>query len=329
LLNKVSRGDIHRRVLVAMPFRAWLLIAAIGLTWAQSARAIEDIDELEIQPESAEAETADKAADIPPPERPAIPAPTKPPSDEHQQDSPAYSDGDSAELPDIFLGDGWAQWAMALLALLGVLISGWAVWLLKRTLDATQAAIGEAEKATIAAQQATAVTREIGQAQTRAYIVFSGVGFSIPEDADWKNPRKLHFEAQWDITGHSPAIDVYFQMEAQYLVGKTPQDFLREVNKKEKSRSYGAEKSRKIGSIVVDLDALERRISNGENLWILARVEYGDIFGDGFFYSERMSIIPTLQPARIYIRDGKPAGFGINSEGIWGEVKKGRTEKVQ
>lgn len=63
------------------------------------------------------------------------------------------------------LEDGAAQWVMAFFALVGVLVSAWAVLLVSRSLDATHLALGEAKAA-------NSIAREIGEAQVRAYLSF-------------------------------------------------------------------------------------------------------------------------------------------------------------
>jgi hypothetical protein len=76
------------------------------------------------------------------------------------------------------LGDGWAQWAMAIVSLLALGVSAWAVALLKKTLTATRAAVKEAEIATKAAQDSVRVTSRIGQAQSRGYLTAKEARFS-------------------------------------------------------------------------------------------------------------------------------------------------------
>lgn len=152
-----------------MSFRALVFAVGIGLI-AALGHAQEGIDQPEVQPEASETDTAEKPVENPSPVAPPIIAPANPASSKHDPDAAADGSKQADQYPDIIRGDGWAQWAMAILTLIGVGISGWAVLLLKRTLDATRAAVREAQKATIAAQDATAVTRDIGQSQVRAYM---------------------------------------------------------------------------------------------------------------------------------------------------------------
>lgn len=82
---------------------------------------------------------------------------------EHDPGSPAQGEEQSGKDGNLILGDGWAQWVMAVTSGLGLIVSGWAVWLVKGTLDETRRAVR-------AAEQANQVSREIGEAQVRAYV---------------------------------------------------------------------------------------------------------------------------------------------------------------
>ena len=64
--------------------------------------------------------------------------------------------------------DTLAQWAMAFLGIIATGLSGWAVLLLRDTLRETKVAAK-------AAQDAVAVTRDIGERQVRAYVSFKTV----------------------------------------------------------------------------------------------------------------------------------------------------------
>lgn len=66
--------------------------------------------------------------------------------------------------------DSAAQWIIAISSITALLISIWAVWLLKQTLIATNKALRQSEKATKAAFRTVKVTKRIGQAQVRAYL---------------------------------------------------------------------------------------------------------------------------------------------------------------
>lgn len=90
-------------------------------------------------------------------------------------------------LPRIVANFSSAEWIEALTGVLALVVSIWAVRLLGKTLTLTRQTLAEAEKATAAAVDATAVTRTIGDVQTRAYVcvqtieVFEGEAGSAGE----------------------------------------------------------------------------------------------------------------------------------------------------
>lgn len=91
--------------------------------------------------------------------------------------------------------DTLAQWIMAVLSLAAVGVSAWAVFLVKDSLYATNLALGEA-------RASNDISREIGEAQVRAYITCVGAKYAIGNQAisillDLKN------------TGQSPAVNIY------------------------------------------------------------------------------------------------------------------------
>ncbi|MEY8830933.1 hypothetical protein AB9K34_21390 [Sedimentitalea sp. XS_ASV28] len=199
-----------------MSVSRWIIAVVFGLMLPLALNAKEDIDQKEIQPKTSEAKTSDEPPGDPMPVFPPIASPTNPPTDEHDQDAAHQSNKQPYQVPEIILGDGWAQWAMAFLALVGVGISGWAVWLLKCTLDATQGAIREAEKATIAAQEATVVARDVGEAQVRAYVTASKFKWVIPPGQE----SFVRAECQIENLGETPAFDCH--TEFQVVVLMTP-----------------------------------------------------------------------------------------------------------
>ncbi len=151
----------------------WVIAVAFGLTLVTSGQAQENIDQPEPHPDTTQTQPTEQAGISPEDASPSIAAPTGPPSQEHDETGPTDGNKEAEEIPDIILGDGWAQWAMVIIALIGVAISGWAVWLLKRTLDATIVAIGEGKKATDAsldAVKAASAANEIMLLEQRPWI---------------------------------------------------------------------------------------------------------------------------------------------------------------
>lgn len=100
---------------------------------------------------------------------------------------------DEDENPNNYLiwGDGIAQWIMAFFGIVATGISGWAVWLLKKTLDATREAVEETGEAT----KAMIRQNELTEYAQRPWIVVDGLKIVDGGDIDvcFRN------------IGHSPA----------------------------------------------------------------------------------------------------------------------------
>jgi hypothetical protein len=158
-----------------MPIRTWLYVSTLGLALATSGKAQDNIADPEPQPVEAQTQSANESPDPPSNIVPSIAAPANPASADHEYDASADGDYEPYQVPQIILGDGWAQWVMAFLAFCGVLISAWAVWLLRQTLKATIIAIGEGEKAAEAALLAVEQAKEankIMRDEQRPWIKF-------------------------------------------------------------------------------------------------------------------------------------------------------------
>jgi hypothetical protein len=98
---------------------------------------------------------------------------------------------------------------MAITGVLAFALSAWAVWLLSRTLDATRAAVKSADAA-------VDVTRELGEAQIRAYLYCKSARYKL---------SKSHMSAIMEIAnaGQSPASGVsLFGTASAYVVGGPP-----------------------------------------------------------------------------------------------------------
>ena len=146
-----------------MSSRFRIVALVLGLTIVTGLKAQEDVANPEVEPQPTQQRATDQTAADPTLTEPAVRTPTDEASAEHNQAGSESGESEVRKVPDIILGDGWAQWAMALFALMGVIISGWAVWLLKKTLDATVIAVREGEKATSASLEAASAAREANQ----------------------------------------------------------------------------------------------------------------------------------------------------------------------
>lgn len=92
-------------------------------------------------------------------------------SDHRTQDENAAGVESAPYLGLFTPSDTFAQWIMAILGVVATGISAWAVVLVRDTLDETRRAVKAADDAVV-------VTREIGQAQTRAYVHIESVFLS-------------------------------------------------------------------------------------------------------------------------------------------------------
>jgi hypothetical protein len=197
----------------------------------------------------------------------------------------------------------WIAWITFVSSFFGVVGVGLLVWTL-----------GEQ-------RNANSIAQRIGEAQSRAYVTFSNLGFSLINPGDGTEARSLVFEMFWDIDGQSPALNVKTGVTSKVDAQDANIAFLGKQSEDNKKRDYGTVKSRKIGSIIVDFDKLEEAFRSGKVLWILARLEYEDVFGSMFFYSEKINLSPSDATLKVGIKGKKPAGFIINSEGIWGNIE--------
>ncbi len=90
--------------------------------------------------------------------------------------------------------DSYAQWLMAILSVLATGTSIWAVYLLKESLRETRNAVKSAD-------DAVAVTREMGEAQVRPYLSFANATYEI-------TPKFFVIKLQVKNVGQTPAFDL-------------------------------------------------------------------------------------------------------------------------
>jgi hypothetical protein len=116
----------------------------------------------------------------------------------------------------------WSAVFTAILTVIGVILLGYTLYFTRETLVASQAVAEETRKATRAAQEAVIVTREIGQAQARAYLSVNSVAISITQDVfdpDGDEPSVKTPVAKvivWmNNSGQSPARNVRFKISVE------------------------------------------------------------------------------------------------------------------
>lgn len=102
-----------------------------------------------------------------------------------------------------FWEDGLAQWIIAGTGFLALLISAWAVWLVRSTLHVMEATLVEAQEATKAAQTAVVITDKTAQHQLRAYMAVQSTELTLND---------LKAEARIGIKncGQTPAMQTRF-----------------------------------------------------------------------------------------------------------------------
>lgn len=107
--------------------------------------------------------------------------------------------------PFISSEDTLAQWVMAVFAAIATGVSIWAVALLRVTLAETRNAVKSAD-------DAVAVTREIGQKQVRAYVVVNSAKY------DWDKADEVVITVYIKNTGQSPASNIKMMGECFFDV---------------------------------------------------------------------------------------------------------------
>lgn len=189
-----------------MSFRHWSVIVAIGLialTFVGPANSVPVHDQPTnqqptTQPSSGQSsqQTSPDAAGVS-----QTPRPTVPPTDEHDSSHGQYADSEPSN--DLILGDGLAQWIMAVTGMLALLLSAWAVWLIYWTMKATQQTLGEAEKTTGAAIESLNITKDTAYRTLRAYVGISNVEGTVRRVGD---QFEIWIKVTVTNTGLTPAV---------------------------------------------------------------------------------------------------------------------------
>lgn len=136
-------------------------------------------------PKTAQEQPANEAS-----EQPGAVAPAVAPSDPATQNHNSQRAADSSNKPgdQLWWGDGLAQWGMAVTGLISLVVSGWAVWLVRETLTINKSALS------------------IARLDRRAWVKIKGVRL---------DPGSPHVRVQGD------RVLVMVQMEVEN-VGETP-----------------------------------------------------------------------------------------------------------
>lgn len=294
--RKVQRG-----FLVAMLIGCWVATSPLGL-----AQTDEDVPEPIASPyessEDAARETIGEPAPIPEPVSP----PEEPINEIGTPNASKNSDSESQELSPIIFGDTWAQWAMAFFSFVALLISGWAVWLLSETLDATRKTLKSAEDANTAAKDAVKVARDIGDRQLRAYLGVSN--FALVVDGDT-------LFVDWKIVNHgqTPAYDVNMIIHFDFADSDST-DIIRaslaDENNLFLNPGVGIQRHDKFpdsANIPVNLTKwFDGKFSRNLTFW--GRVNYKDAFGESRILNFSVRTIKT--PAGVIMPTTEKGNYG-------------------
>mgnify|MGYP005862363751 CR=1 FL=1 len=251
----------------------WIIAVALGLVSSLALQAQENKPEPKIQPDA----TQEQPAVEPLPVKPTIPLPTDEASAEHDESGAKDTQSKPQQVPSIVLGDGWAQWAMALTGLGALLVSIWAVRLLKATLKETRDAVR-------AADAAVGVTREIGEAQARAYLSIQDIEVS---GLTGQSSALVKFKIR--NTGMTPArnlvwcgnafvTDTFLRSEKARPESLAPELYKNEIGAQaEKLAEIGASGTRGMNTRITN-DQITRIIMHQAHLFCLIEIVYSDVF---------------------------------------------------
>jgi len=178
----------------------WIAAIALGLTVSFSSLAEEVMSQHPIEPIATQEQAAEKAR-IEARLMATTITPAEPTATEHNQST--APDSNSATNDHLFYGDGFARWLMTVTGIGALILSVWAVWLLKKTLDATRDAVGQTAASTAAALKSIDTTERIGEAQVRAYLSCVRGEYAVEFSAQ-------HFRCTLVAknNGQSPATDI-------------------------------------------------------------------------------------------------------------------------
>ena len=145
----------------------------------------------------------------------------------------------------------------------------------RETTKAARAAVDEAKEATKAAEDAVVVTRNMGMAQTRAYIAITQMIFYIDP------PSKPHFKIEFSNAGHSPTrnIEVRIRFSITEMNVVAPQSYQSgELIHTMADVVPSKDRNRDIPGFDIPGDALDLTRKSVKQLTILTTVKYIDVF---------------------------------------------------
>jgi hypothetical protein len=172
----------------------------------------------------------------------------------------------------------WAFWTMAA-TLFGSVVSGIGIYFVRKNLIEMQKQREVSEKAVAAAHQANLIQKELGQAQTRAYLFAQDAHIVLNSHGKWECQLSL------SIAGPTPAAN----LEYRYSVGPdnhfgliTIDLGLAEIDTLAPHKFTGAMRpSDSFHTVTLDhdnLDAAFKDNTGSKRLMILGRLDYEDVF---------------------------------------------------
>lgn len=116
----------------------------------------------------------------------------------------------------------WAFWMMVA-TIVTALLTGWALFYIKRTLDATREAVEDTSEATLAMKEANKITRDIMELEHRPILEF--MGFAIEPFSRQDGPFPIAMlVARWRNIGAMPALVTSTKIWRAYTLGNpTPE----------------------------------------------------------------------------------------------------------
>mgnify|MGYP003393868226 CR=1 FL=1 len=167
----------------------------------------------------------------------------------------------------------WAMW-MFFATLGSVVLTAGGVFLIGRTLVYTKRTLDEATKTTVAAKDAVAVTRHIGQVQTCAYVLANGGNCKINSDG------KLDITIILKNCGQTPAHDMVHSIGCTMLASDATISFDPWADELNRSKSYIGAGAEHHAGMIRELNEFEgAALKEGKaQVVVWGRVEYTDIF---------------------------------------------------
>lgn len=190
---------------------------------------------------------------------------------------------------------------MAAAGLGALVVSIWAVVLLKRTLEATEKAVAKAGEGNRTAQRVAETTERIGKAQVRAYLSCEGGKF-------WLKKGMIWFEIYVSNKGQSPLFDGKCTGSISFMEPKRPLSHY-PLGGGFGSLAAGSDGVMllSLGYKVIDPDELERFVAGHGWAYFSATMKWKDVFGEEWWARYTISQDGQLKAEDV---DGKSLQAG-------------------